>query len=134
MSKFLIIETRDQMRKLFVDLVERLPIEIGARSVKYARTNDQNARLWWMHGLFAAFLNRKLPELIKSGLVPKPFRFTPESVHEGIFKPHYIGTLPNGMTKSSTQLTRAEFSAILESYEADMRNDGIEFPDNEPWS
>jgi hypothetical protein len=93
------------------------------------RNADQNARLWWLHGLMAAQLNVKLPDMIAAGLLPKSFRcFTAEAVHEGIFKPKYLGTKPDGTPRSSARLSTMDFAEAMTRYEADMINEGVEIP------
>ncbi len=105
------------------------PVEVSMVHYVEPRTTEQNKRLWYLHGLFAAHLNRKLPELLKTGLIPRVFMFTAESVHEGIFKPHYCGTHPDGSPRSSTLLNKSDFAEALAAYEADMHNEGVDFPD-----
>ncbi len=113
--------------------INRLEPPFTVRVDKAGRTNPQNARLWWLHGIMAAHLNRKLPELIKAKLIPGFFLFTAEIVHEGIFKPHYCGTHPDGRPKSSTAFDVSEFNDLLTAYESDMVHEGVELPTPPEW-
>ncbi|HEX5464431.1 MAG TPA: hypothetical protein VFW88_06915 [Burkholderiales bacterium] len=115
-------------------LLPREGVDVFVRRHKVKRSNPQNARLWWLHGLMAAHLNARLPDLVASGLLSPLFlRFTPESVHEGIFKPRYCGTNPDGSARSSARLSKLDFMAALERYQADMTNDGVEIPEPPEW-
>lgn len=110
----------------------RRPLALTLRPYSPPRNNEQNARLWWLHGLMAAYLNARLPELHASGQLPRLFQqFTAEAVHEGIFKPKYCGTRTDGTPRSSTRLSKLDFAEALTRYEADMANEGVEIPTDE---
>ena len=129
-----IVQDKAHLRLLFVELSQKLPLDLSWRAGAEPRTSEQNRRLWWLHGLYASHLNRKLPDLIRAKLVPGVFRFTPEAIHEGVFKPHYLGARPGGHPRSSRELTVPEFAAVLDAYEADLRTEGVDFPELEqPW-
>lgn len=108
-----------------------VPLVISLRRYSPPRNNEQNARLWWLHGLMAAHLNERVPDMIAAGLLPKFWqRFTPESVHEGIFKPRFCGTHADGTPRSSTRLSKMDFAEAMTRYEAGMVNEGVEIPEN----
>ncbi|HEX5464413.1 MAG TPA: hypothetical protein VFW88_06825 [Burkholderiales bacterium] len=119
--------------------LKRLPIppqgiDVYVRRHKVKRSNPQNARLWWLHGLMAAHLNERLPQLIEAQMISPLFtRFTPEAVHEGIFKPRYCGTNPDGSVRSSARMSKLDFMTAMERYEADMVTDGVEIPEPPEW-
>lgn len=108
-----------------------VPLVISLRRYSPPRSNEANNRLWWLHGLMAAHLNERVPEMIAAKLLPRSWqRFTPEAVHEGIFKPRFCGVRPDGMPRSSTRLSKADFSEAMQRYEADMVNEGVEIPEH----
>lgn len=112
--------------------VSNKPLAAALRFWSPPRNNEQNARLWWMHGLMAAHLNERVPDMIAAGMLPKFFqRFDAEAVHECIFKQRYCGTLEGGRPRSSTRLNKLDFAEALTRYEADMVNEGIEIPENQ---
>jgi hypothetical protein len=131
MIRRLVIDQDGYLRQLesLKNATVEFPLDILVEPHVEGRTTDQNRRLWWLHGLLAAHLNIKICALIRAKMIPSFVHFSAESVHEGIFKPKYVGTDPmTGRPKSSTRMSKQDFAAALTAYEADLATEGIEIP------
>lgn len=113
-------------------------VDVFVRRHKVRRTVPQNSRMWWLHNLEAAHLNKTWPEraatmialmeqagakldkLERAALLGKVWN--KDDVHEEYCKRYCYGG-------SSTKPAKLDFMAHLDDYEADLRTAGVEFPE-----
>lgn len=122
----------EDAKELVLHRLAALPIpktglDIFVRPHKVHRTNAQNDRLQWLCRSHAGWLNRERQRLVAEGKLPS---YWPETDTDGvrrmIFNPLYCHT------KSSTHPSKLDMMEILTHYEADLRNMGVELPENQP--
>lgn len=106
--------------------IPKTGLDIFVRPHQVHRTNAQNDRLQWLCRAHACWLNKERMRLIAEGKLPSYWPETDtDAVRKHIFNPLYCGT------DSSTKPSKLDMMDVLEKYEADLRNQGIELPENE---
>ena len=106
------------------------PLEVSLKRYSPKRSTDQNARLWWLHGLTAQRLNQVLADELaetQNPVIAAAMRspWDAETVHKNIFKPQFCGG------KSSTRLSKMDMVDAQTAYEAWMVEIGVVFPEQE---
>ncbi|HKU19266.1 MAG TPA: hypothetical protein VJP80_08490 [Candidatus Saccharimonadales bacterium] len=125
-----VVFNADQMQQAVNRLqalsIPRRGLDIFVRYHKIRRTSEQNKRLQWLCRSHAGWLNKERMRLISEGKLPNYWPETDtDGVRKHIFNPLYCGT------DSSTKPSKLDMMDILTRYEADLRNQGIELPENE---
>ena len=119
-------QMEEAVKRLLALSIPRRGLDIFVRYHKVRRTGAQNSRLQWLCRAHAGWLNKERMRLIAEGKLP---RYWPETdtdaVRKHIFNPLYCGT------NSSTKPSKLDMMDILTRYESDLRNQGIELPENE---
>lgn len=104
-------------------------VDVFVRRHKVRRTNAQNDRLQWLCRLHAGWFNRERLRLIEARALPNTWPMVDaDAVRRQIFNPGYCGT------DSSTKPSKEAMAEIMDRYEADLRNMGVEFPELEIWA
>lgn len=117
-------------------------VDVFVRRHKVRRTTAQNSRLWWLHNLETAHLNKTWPERAASIIATMEQAGVPlsklerhallgkvwnkDDCHAEFLKRYLAGI-------SSTKASKMDLMGYMDEYEAELRTAGVEFPESGNW-